>query len=92
MEIFVEKYMVPEVGIRLQLLSSTIQRTAAVGAGQKETGKSAAQLRGHVAKTQLVAGAGGELDLEVVAEIVVELLERLDQKVVDRESDGTAPV
>src|SRR5882762_4841325 len=36
--------------------------------------------------------AGGELHLEAVAQVVVELLERLDHEVVHRKPDRAAPV
>ena len=38
------------------------------------------------------AGAGGAFDLEIVAVVVMELLQRLDDQVVDREPDRPAPV
>ena len=47
---------------------------------------------GDLVQRQILARAGRALDREVVAVVVVELLERLDDQVVDREPDRAAPV
>ena len=39
-----------------------------------------------------IARAGGALDFEIVAQVVVELLQRLDQQIIHRKPDRPAPV
>ena len=50
------------------------------------------ELVGDLVDRVIAAGAGRALDLEVVAVVVVELLQRLDDQVVDRQPDRPAPV
>ena len=63
------------------------RRRAGRAASSRRESSSATSPERHAA-----ARAGRALDLEVVAVVVVELLQRLDQQVVDREPDRAAPV
>ena len=52
----------------------------------------ARQFRRHLPEVHHLPRAGRAFHLEIVAEVVVELLQRFDQQVVDREPDRPAPV
>src|SRR5207244_2906063 len=67
-------------------------RHAPAEPGRERAGGRARDSGGHSPQVEQPAGAGRALDLQVVAEEVVELLERLDQQVVDREPDRPPPV
>ena len=62
------------------------RRAGRCAISRRESSSATSSQRQHLAR------AGRALDLEVVAEIVVELLQRLDQQEVDREPDRAAPV
>src|SRR5262245_7113185 len=91
-EVVGEEQVVAEVWVARQLGMSAEDRADALAVGKEEARQSARQLGGDFVERAHAAGADGALHLEVVAVIVVELLQRLDQQVVHREPDRTAPV
>ena len=82
-----------QCGSLWKLLGAAEDRAAAVGVAQEDAASAAATARRRPRQSvSICAGAGRALDPEVVAVVVVELLQRLDQQVVDREPDRPAPV
>src|SRR5262249_10263655 len=92
MEVLVEGDVVAEVGIAVQPRVASEDRPPPIAAAQEEAGESLREVAGHLGQCRLPAGAGGVLHGELVAQEVVELLERLDEQVVDRKPDRAAPV
>src|SRR5437016_2764213 len=91
-EVLVEEEVVAEVWVALQLLRLPERRTASVFIAQEDRGESSGDLRRDLGERELPAGAGGKLHREALAQVMVELLQRLDQEVVDREPDRPPPV
>ena len=59
---------------------------------KKNSGQPPRQFRRNISEGHHIARTGGELDFEVISEVVMELLQRFDQQIVHREPDGSAPV
>lgn len=91
-EVLVEQKVVPEVRVRLHLLVRPEARSPTVRAAQEQPRQPPRQLHGRLQDRDLRPAADGILDREVVAVVVVELLQALDDEEVDREPDGAAPV
>src|SRR5947209_5841594 len=91
-EVLVEEHEI--LPVRVVAIESVrgVHRPAALAVLQENAGHSARDLGGHLPERHHRSGAGRALDLEVVAEIVVELLERLDEQEIHREPDWPAPV
>jgi hypothetical protein len=82
-EIFMKQDVVPEVGVAVQLRVVSQSRTKAALIAQENAREAAGQFIRHLVDRQEVARAGRTLDLEIIAVVVVKLLQRLDQKIVD---------
>src|SRR5690606_21537315 len=91
-EVFVEQDVVAEVRVALELFGAAVDGAESVGVAQEEMGQAPGEFGGGLAKVDPAAGAGGELDFEFVAEVMVVLLQRFDHEVVDRKPDRAAPV
>src|SRR5438067_301037 len=91
-EVLVKQDVIAEVRIALQERIAPEHRTASTPIAYEDARQSASQLRRHLVDRQVATRAGGALDSEVVAVVVVELLERLDDQIVHRHPDRTAPV
>src|SRR5581483_2834974 len=86
-EILVEGDAVAPVRVTLHVLVGAEHRPAAVRVAQEDARQAPRVLGWDLPEGQALARAGGTLDQEVVAVVVVELLQRLDQQVVDWEPD-----
>src|SRR6267142_3925499 len=91
-KILVEEEKVAPVWIDLERPDGAVHGAPAVAAAQEQADEPARQLARDVPEVEQAVRAGRALDLEVVAVEVVELLQRLDQQVVQREPHGAAPV
>src|SRR5947209_8140544 len=92
MEVFVEQQVVAEVRIALQLRVVAEDCPPTLLVAQEQPTQSTRQLLRHLFNGDEVAGTARAFDLEVVAVVVMELLQRFDQEIIDREPDRTAPV
>src|SRR5678815_54646 len=91
-EILEEQQVVAEMRVVLQSRILREHRAAAVFVLEKDSRQARAELLGHVVDRDEPARADRALDLEVIAVVVMELLQRFDDEEVDREPDRTAPV
>src|SRR4029077_7762915 len=91
-EVFVEKDQIAPVGIGLKLLHTPKHGTAAVVALQEYAGHAARRFSRPLPQSEHPPRPGGALYLEILAQVVMELLQRFDQQVVHRKPDRTAPV
>ena len=91
-EVLVEQNQIAPVRIVLERLDAAEHRTPAILVAQEDARHPARELRGHLAEGHELPGSGRALDGESVAVVVMELLQRLDQEIVDRKPDRPAPV
>src|SRR5688572_23870297 len=91
-EVFVEEDVVAEMRIVLILALTAEYGPVAVFPAEKQACQASRQLGRNAAEIHEIAGTGGELDLKVVAVVVIELLQRLDEEVVHGKPDRSAPV
>src|ERR1700682_5614583 len=92
MKILVEVNHVAPVGIALKFLCPSEYRPPAVCTTQKDMREPPRDFSGHLAEVHHLARACRTLDLEAIAEIVMKLLQRLNDQIVERKPDGTAPI
>ena len=74
-----EPNVIAEVRIGLQFFDRAADRAAAVGIAQEDLRQPSRQFVGHFQQREIFARAGGAFDFEIVAVVVVELLQRLDR-------------
>src|ERR1700730_1155718 len=91
-EELIERDAVSIVRIRLKLWILAQDGTVARPILQKQPRQPARQLGGHLLEAHQIAGAGGAFDLEVIAVVVMEFLQRFDEEEVHRKPDGAAPI
>src|SRR5207302_653153 len=91
-KIFVEQNVIPEMRVAVQLRMVAEHWTAAIGVAQEQARQPPRQLIGGVFDRDEAPGIRGAFDLEIVAVVVMELLQRLDNEVVYRKPDWPAPV
>src|SRR6266851_2044994 len=92
MKIFMEQDQVLPVRIVIENLGATRHRPAAILAAQKDTDEPARNLSGHLPQICFLAGTGGALHFEILAIVMVKLLQRFDQQIVHRKPDRPAPI
>src|SRR6266852_9837490 len=91
-EVLVEEHQIAPVRVGLKPLQVPKHRAAALLIVKENARHAARQFARHFPKGHHLSRAGRELDLELVPEVVMKLLERLDQQVVHREPDRSTPV
>ena len=91
-EVFMEQHQIAPVRIGLEFFDLTKYRAPAFPVAHEDTAEPARKLGCHLPQRQQDCGASGELDLEIVAKVVVEPLQRLDEQKVRWEPDRTSPV
>src|ERR1700674_1090804 len=91
-KILVEQNQVFPVRVVLKALDAPGDRPAAVFPSNENMNESPGNLRGHFPKVRFPGRAGRAFDFEIFAIIVVKLLQRFDQEIVQRKPDGAAPV
>src|SRR5215831_7691096 len=90
-EVFVEQNQVTPVRIVLELFPFAEGGPGAVAAAQEDVIQAARKIRGHFPQRDPLAGARGALYLVLFAREVMKLLERFDQKIIDRKPNRPAP-
>ena len=91
-EVLVEQDAVAKMGIASSRLMMLEDRTAPGFILQENARQAASQFVRDFANGQVSRRAGRTLDLEIVAVILVELLQRFDEQVVDGHPDRPPPV
>src|SRR5262249_7074274 len=92
LKVFVEQDQVAPVRVFLKLCGSSKNRPVTIAATKEGPGKAPGKLGGYFPQRHHISGAGRALDFEIVAQVMVKLLKRFDDQVVDREPDGASPV
>lgn len=88
----VEVNIVPKMGVPIQLGIPAIHRPTAILVPGKDVNQAVLNLLGAPGEVEVVATADRTLDLECLAVILVEALERLDEEEIDGEPDGSTPI
>ena len=91
-EVFKELQVIAPVGVRLELLCATVDRTSAVLVSQEDTSQPVGQLFAHFKEVHHLSRSRRTFDLKVVSVIQVELQESPDDHRVDWHPDWTTPV
>src|SRR5258708_6573235 len=91
-KVFMEQKVVTPVEITLQLVVFRIVRAVSRLAPQEKADEALREFIGTLLQGQILARSRRALDLKIVAVVMIELLQSLDQQVVDGKPDGAAPV
>ena len=91
-EVLIEKQVIAEVPVALHPRVMRVYSARAVLTEQKDLRQSGRQFVCHVIQTDESTGARRTLDTELIAVVVMELLQRFDDEEVEREPDWSAPV
>src|SRR5690242_10539862 len=92
MEKLVKPQVIAEMGVVLIFFRGSEHRTLPGLVAKEDARQPARQLRRHIAEILAISRIRRELDHEVVAEVVVEFLQRLDEQKIYREPYRTPPV
>src|SRR5262249_45836827 len=91
-KVLVEQQQVTPGGVVLEQGVIAVDRAPTTGVPYEETREAMREFHRHLPERPHRAGARGALDAELLPEVVVEPLQRLDQQEVERQPDGPAPV
>ena len=91
-KILVEGNQIAPIRVGLKLLDWTKDRAAFILIAQEDPGKASRDLAGDFPERQHLPRTDRTFDFEIFAEIVMKLLQRFDDQVVEREPDWTTPV
>src|SRR5271169_4441015 len=91
-EVLMKQNQVAPVRIGLELFEITEHRPAAIFIAKKNVRHPARKFSRYLPQGHHLSRSGGELNLKVVAKVVMKLLERLDQQVVQRKPNRATPV
>ena len=86
MKVFMEEDMVSPVWVLLQERVVAIERPSAALIAQEETDQPVREFIGNGIERQILARPGGTFDQKIIAIVVMELLQRFDQQIIDRET------
>lgn len=92
MEVFVKQNVITPIRIVLKFIVSSEYRPLAILIAQENFREPLRQLCRNFPQVHHVAGSSGAFDFEVRSQVVMELLERFNDQIVDREPDRTSPV
>ena len=87
-----EQHQVVPVRIGLKCFEVAEYGPSAIFVAQECAAQAARQFRRNFPQCEHIAGTGRKFDLEVLAQIVMKLLQRFDKQEVHRKPDRTAPV
>src|SRR6516164_428724 len=91
-KIFIEQHIVAEANILLLDPRIPEHRAATLLVAQKDPAQTLRQLVGHLSEMHQPARPDRAFDLEIVAVITVEPMQRLDNQEIHRHPDRTAPI
>ena len=91
-EVFVKGDGVAPVRVGLEFFKVAEDGALAVGVAQEDAREAAGDFGGDFPKVHYLARSGWAFYFEFVAVVVMELLERFDNQVVNRKPDWPAPV
>ena len=91
-KVLVEQNVVAEVRIAGELGVIFEHRPLAIRPLQEEARQTTPQFLGHLVQGKEFAGPGRTFDFEVITVVVVKSLQGLDDEIVDRHPNGTAPI
>jgi hypothetical protein len=91
-EVLVEQQVVAEVGIPLHARVMPVDCSQPVLIPGEDPGEPPGKLVGDIVDRHQLPGTRRALDLEIVAIVVMKLLQGLDDEIIDGEPDGPAPV
>lgn len=80
----VEPDIVPEEGIEVEFLVSSIESATSVNIAAKDMDNAMLNFFCHLEKIHIIPAAGGTLNLQFVTIVLMEPLEALDKQEVDR--------
>src|SRR4051794_3053083 len=80
------------MGIEVEEVHPPVGWAAAIVSGYEQAREPVRERARDLPERAFVSGSRRELDREVAPQVVVELLQRLDHQVVEREPDRAAPV
>src|SRR5580704_5084662 len=92
MEIFVEEQQVPPVGIALEQFGAASDGAAAHFVTNENVNEAAGDFGSHGPEIHFATRSRREFHFEVLAVVMVVLLQGFDQEIVHREPDRAAPV
>jgi hypothetical protein len=91
-EIFIKEDIVAPVGVFLELLRLSINRSPAIGIARERTRSAASDFLRNFIQVHIVSRTGGTLDFEVVAAKRIHAEESADDQAVHWEPNGSAPI
>ena len=80
----VEPDIVPEVGIKVEFLVSSIKSATPVNIAAKDMNDPMLNFFCHLEEIHIIPAAGGALNLQIVTIVLIEPLEALDKQEVHR--------
>jgi hypothetical protein len=80
----VEPDLVPEEGIKVEFLVSSIESATSVNIAAKDMDDAMLNFFGHLEEVHIIPAAGGALNLQFVTIVLIEPLEALDKQEVHR--------
>src|SRR2546425_7609831 len=89
-KVLVKEHQVAPVRVGLELFEVAENWPVAVLVAQKGAGQPTRQFSCHLPQRHHLPRPGGALDFEVLSQIVMELLQRLDQQEIYREPNRSA--
>src|ERR1700745_3457473 len=92
MEVLVKQDEVTPVRVGLEFFQVAEHWPSAATVSQEYARQTARQFARYLPQRHHLSGSSRELDFEVVAEVVVKFLQRLDEQVVRREPDRSSPI
>src|SRR5215469_18633596 len=92
MEVLVKKNELVPIGIRLKFLNSSIDRPFAFLISQENLRKPTRKFGCDIPQREHVSGPCRELNFEIVAKVMMELLQRFYEQKIDRKPDRPTPV
>ena len=91
-EVFIEKDQVAPMGVALEFLHASVDRSTSRLVTQENGGQASGKFCRDLFQVQQVAGTGGKLHFERIPIKVMKRLKRLDKQVIERQPDRAAPV
>src|SRR4029077_5376521 len=91
-EVLVEEDVVPEMWVVLHFFAVVEDRASGGLILEENACEASGELVRDLTAGQIFSRAGRALDREIVPIVLMELLERFDEQVVDRHPNGAAPI